>query len=379
MWEVSHGMADVNKRERRPLRAAENYYLWTVSGGRCSFKGCNKILILNEGGKLSNVAEKAHIIGHKGPRYSFAQEYGYTDEGLEDVSNLMMMCMDHHKLIDDHPDQYPPDMLFNMKREHEERVLSWGEVKRKSIAIIHKRMSPPLRSIEFLETPNKLLIEAIELQEEFTDFSSEGWQVAKKHNIALHEQFLESMKQHKEVDVEVFPLSQIPLLIHIGTLISDTVPATVYQYDREKQVWVTNVPSDNNVSLESSQVHSQFTSKTDTSKLVVSLSVSALISLKDIEDIVPQPFDLQEIKIDDPGINRILYREDVLAIQRSFKYSIESLIQSSRYSEIHLFYSGPAGLAVEIGRSINPRMWPEVFLYHFNIRNTPRYQLAFSV
>jgi hypothetical protein len=379
MWEVLKGMADDNERERRSLRAAENYYLWTVSGGRCSFKGCNKLLILNEDGKLSNIAEKAHIIGHKGPRYGFAQEYEYTDESLEDVNNLMMMCMDHHKLIDDHPEQYPPDMLFRMKREHEERVLSWGEIKRKSIAIIHKRMAPPLRSIEFLETPNKMLIEAIEMQEEFTDFSSEGWKEAKKHNIALHQQFLESMKQHKEVDVEVFPLSQIPLLIHIGTLISDTVPATVYQYDREKQVWVTNAPSDMNTSIVSSQVHSQFTSKTDTSKLVVSLSVSALISLKDIEDVVTQPFDLQELKIDDPGINRILYREDVLTIQRSFKYSIESLIQSGRYNEIHLFYSGPAGLAVEIGRSINPRMWPEVCLYHFNIRNTPRYQLAFSV
>ncbi|MGF7035325.1 hypothetical protein J2T17_006333 [Paenibacillus mucilaginosus] len=372
-------MTDNNERERRSLRAAENYYLWTVSGGRCSYKGCNKLLILNEDGNLSNIAEKAHIIGHKGPRYSFAQEYGFTDEDLENVKNLMMMCKDHHKLIDDHPDQYPPDKLFKMKREHEEWVLSWGELKKKSIAIIHKRMSPPIRSIEFSETPNKLLIEAVELQEEFSDFTPEGWQQAKNHNIALHKQFLECMRQHKEVDVEVFPLSQIPLLIHIGILISDTVPTTVYQYDRENQVWVTNAPADKTSYVESSQIHSQFTSKTNTSRLVVSLSVSALINLQDIEDVVTYPFDLQEIKVDDPRINRILYREDVIAIQSSFKYTIESLIQSGLYTEIHLFYSGPAGLAVEIGRSINPRMWPEVYLYHFNIRNKPRYQLAFSV
>ncbi len=372
-------MTNEDERERRPLRAAENYYLWTVSGGRCSFRGCNKLLILNDDGNFTNIAEKAHIIGHKGPRYNFAQEYGFTDDDLENVRNLMMMCKDHHKLIDDHPDKYPPDLLFEMKREHEEKVLSWGEIKRKSIAIIHKRMAPPIRSIEFLETPNKLLIEAIDMQEEFTDFSPEGWQEAKKQNIALHEQFINCMKQYSDIDAEIFPLSQIPLLIHIGTLISDTVPATVYQYDRENQVWVTNAPSDKENLFVSPQIQTQFRSETETSKLVVSLSVSALINIKDIEDVVTQPFDLLEIKIDGPRINRILYREDVLAIQKSFKYSTESHIQSGRYNEIHLFYSGPAGLAVEIGRSINPRMWPEVFLYHFNIRNTPRYQLAFSV
>ncbi|RED89168.1 SAVED domain-containing protein [Cohnella phaseoli] len=370
------------KRERRQLRAVENFYLWVVSGGRCSFqdsksKVCNKLLILNEDGRLSNVGEKAHIIGHKGPRYEFAEQYGYKDEDLENISNLMMLCADHHKLIDDHAEAFPPDDLFRMKREHEERVVSLGEINRKSIAIIHKRLAPPIRSLDLIEGTNKLLLEAIELQEEFVDTSLEGWEEAKAMDIALHKQFLDVMACHKDIDVEIFPLSPIPLLIHLGTLITDTISATVYQYDRDQQLWVSNQPGTNRAPSIQTKCQSAFNE--DATILVVAVSVSASIDTQDIHNVVENEYDLMDISIENPGINRVLFQEDVQIIQKEFKLAVEKQLQQKRYKEIHLFYSGPAGLAVEIGRGINTRMWPNVYLYHFNIRNNPRYQRTFSV
>ncbi len=61
------------------------------------------------------------------------EEYGYTQETLENVSNLMLMCYTHSKHIDDKHtrDQFPPDRLFKMKDEHEQRVASWVESKKR--------------------------------------------------------------------------------------------------------------------------------------------------------------------------------------------------------------------------------------------------------
>ncbi|MBY0037452.1 hypothetical protein H7U08_12935 [Bacillus cereus] len=46
---------------------------------------------------------------------------------------------------------------------------------------------------------------------------------------------------------------------------------------------------------------------------------------------------------------------------------------------MHLFYAGPAGLAIEIGRGINLNIWSEVCLYQYNNRMSPNYQYALSI
>ncbi|OAB35649.1 hypothetical protein PMSD_12930 [Paenibacillus macquariensis subsp. defensor] len=71
--------------------------------------------------------------------------------------------------------------------------------------------------------------------------------------------------------------------------------------------------------------------------------------------------------------------KDISQNQKLFlRKSVESQLQKKRYREIYLFYSGPAGLAVEVGRSINSRMWPDVILYQYNARIVPRYQKTFK-
>lgn len=51
-----------------------------------------------------------------------------------------------------------------------------------------------------------------------------------------------SMKEHSDIKLCLFPLSQIPLLIHFGNLITDTVPVAVYQYERHSSKWVISKP-----------------------------------------------------------------------------------------------------------------------------------------
>ena len=367
------------KPRRRQLRTAEEAYLWVACGGVCSFEGCNKRLIESSSGDLTNAGIKAHIIGHaeNSARHEYMEEYGYIQETLEDVSNLMLMCYYHSKLIDDEHtrDQFPPDKLFKMKKDHEKKVASWSDdKKKKSIALIHKRIGGPINDIEFDGDAPHILLDAVEDQTVFEDFTIEGWEQGKKRNVDLYSHFLQKIKE-KDAEVgEVYPLSPIPLLIHLGSLLTDTVPYSIYQFNRETQLWVSdNSGTNKDLSLTVSQQIKE------NQELAVLVSVSGIVKLKSVEEILGNDFDFISFEVDDPGLKRILYREDVVNIQSKIKDDVEKLFQKYDYEKIHLFYAGPAGLAIEIGRGINPNIWCEVYLYQYNNRKKPKYQYALTV
>src|ERR1039458_148749 len=106
---------------RRGIRELTRLLLFVRAGGRCEFDGCNKYLLehpltLTPG----NFAQMAHIVAFReqGPRGKSAIRRPY----INDVSNLMLLCPQCHKLIDDHPDQYPVSVLQKYKESHEDRI-----------------------------------------------------------------------------------------------------------------------------------------------------------------------------------------------------------------------------------------------------------------
>ncbi|SEO90339.1 hypothetical protein SAMN04488134_11647 [Amphibacillus marinus] len=367
------------KPKRRQLTRPEIFHLWVACGGVCSFEGCNKRLIERSGGDLTNVGIGAHIIGHaKGSaRHNFMEQYGYTQETLEDITNLMLMCSYHSKYIDDKHtrDNFPPDMLFEMKKKHEERVASWSETKKKkSIALIHKRLGGPVFDFEIEgETPH-ILLDAVEDQEIFNDFTNQGWTDGKERNKELFRNFSRKIKDRKADVGEIFPLSPIPLLVHLGSLLTDTVPISTYQYNREDGLWVSSNPGLNkDISLACS------IETNGLPHLAVSVSVSGIVKIDSIQEVLGEEFDTLSFEINEPGLKRVLYKEDVSNIQARIKNEIENLLQRNDYEKIHLFYAGPAGLAIEIGRGINTNIWSEVCLYQYNNRMKPKYQYALSI
>lgn len=370
-----------NPNSRRPLTSAEERHLWMVSGGICTFEGCFKRLILSTDGMLTNVGIKAHIIGHKqnAARHEYMEDYNFTYETLEDVRNLMLMCHYHSKLIDDNltKDQFPPDRLFKMKEKHEKWVSSRLEVERKnSIALIHKRLGPPINDIEYEGEAPYILLEAVEEQNEFLDFTSEGWAKGKKENEQLALKFSERLRNQEINTAEIFPLSPIPLLIHMGFLLTDTLTLSIYQFDRDKQVWVNNQSAEK----EKTSIHLVEESRIEGEKeLAFLVSISGMVKLKDAGEALKRNFDYLSLAIDNPSVKRILYQEEVKYIQSRLKDLVEKLIQEHDYEKIHLFFAGPAGLAIEIGRGINPRMWGEVCLYQYDRRTQPRYSFALSL
>lgn len=96
--------------------------LYQQSGNRCAFPGCTKLLVYREdpASAPTPISEVAHIVAKSldGPRGS----YPLPTEARDLYDNLILLCEEHHHIVDDNPASYPVEMLCRWKTEHEKLV-----------------------------------------------------------------------------------------------------------------------------------------------------------------------------------------------------------------------------------------------------------------
>ena len=113
------------KEVTRYIKKETERELWARSAGRCEFDGCNRLLYKSPVTQEQvNIAEKAHIysFSEKGPR-----GWGrliFNKKELNQLGNLMLMCHDCHKTIDQDKEgvKYTAELLQSWKTEHENRI-----------------------------------------------------------------------------------------------------------------------------------------------------------------------------------------------------------------------------------------------------------------
>jgi hypothetical protein len=91
--------------------------LFALSHNCCAFPGCDRPLI--EPLSQEVVGQICHIkaASEGGPRFDSRQ----TSEERHDFANLILMCRDHHVVIDRDIEGYPPSRLTAIKQEHESK------------------------------------------------------------------------------------------------------------------------------------------------------------------------------------------------------------------------------------------------------------------
>ena len=90
----------------------------TASGNQCYHPDCNEFMFNLDDEVI--LGEVAHIEGEKAKsaRYNIAQ----SKEERNSFQNLIALCPNHHTLIDKAPHKYPKEILFNWKKDHEEKI-----------------------------------------------------------------------------------------------------------------------------------------------------------------------------------------------------------------------------------------------------------------
>jgi hypothetical protein len=96
--------------------------LWGRSGNLCALPECRMNLIINheETGGDSVIGTMDHIVAIKGngPR----GEADLPEKDRDEYSNLILLCSNCHKIVDDNPDIYTVEKLIELKNKHEKWV-----------------------------------------------------------------------------------------------------------------------------------------------------------------------------------------------------------------------------------------------------------------
>lgn len=95
--------------------------IWGTSASRCSFPDCRKeLVIVARQGDESIVGDLCHIVARS---YEGARgDSLLTREERDRADNLILLCKNHHKSIDDQPRQYTVQKLKEIKKAHEDWV-----------------------------------------------------------------------------------------------------------------------------------------------------------------------------------------------------------------------------------------------------------------
>lgn len=86
--------------------------LWARSGNSCAMCRTKLIAERNEHNRNLNVGDECHIISEQltGPRHT--SKY---DKGYDNYDNLILLCKNHHKTVDELKETYTVELLKALK------------------------------------------------------------------------------------------------------------------------------------------------------------------------------------------------------------------------------------------------------------------------
>lgn len=173
----------------------------------------------------------------------------------------------------------------------------------------------------------------------------------------------------------VFSLSPIPLVVHLGYLLSDRVEVQAFQYDRERNSWRWNDQIAGHVDLEIRSQGIPDVIVSGAGDVVVRVSLSDVINPRDTQFHVEAPLAEIDISVADPDRMWLRAPAQLVRLGREFRRVLKLIGQRlPDVSRIHLFVCAPTPACIELGKAINPRMTPPVELYEFHWQKAPRYE-----
>lgn len=363
--------------------------LWIKSGGRCQFRGCNKLLYRDDLTKIErNSSYFAHIVADSPGGVRGDEEL--SPKLAKEFSNLMLLCDTHHRIIDDpsNEDIYTVELLKTYKKEHEERIeylTGIDESYKSHILFFKDNIGDRKPEIEFEDArlailprfpANSNFIEIDLTHGAYRDYEDNYFRDKQREISRLVETKVRQLSNINHLSI--FAFASIPLLIHFGYELGDTISANIYQRHRSTNSWRWQ---DEDISgfqyvIEENLLESE----AETGIVALNLSLSGTIREEEINLTLNKPHSYYKITIANPNPN-FLKSEEQLDL---FKAEIRTLLRRIREThghncEIHLFPAIPTSIAVSFGELLLPKSDPLIYVYdHINQNNGFRYALTIS-
>lgn len=359
--------------------------VWVAAGGRCTM--CNRLLIHDvfTGAQVS-VGQLAHIVGWSTADGSPRGDDPLPAEERNDEPNLMLLCYDQHRVIDNRSlwDVFDAPTLRAMKRRHEQRIRQLtgmadddkttvlrviGAIRGASIAATPQTVAKTLLANR--RFPDYALLGVDELEVDLRLLAGEEsateayWQAGQA--VITERLRLLRAKVDKETvrHISVFAFGRIPLLVTLGALLDDTIPTDVYPKRRG---------GDDGWGWTAGEATAEFEFRTtrpgtDPQKVAILFSISGSIDQNrlpaDIDDSVAV-YELRPVGVT-PGPDVVATPEALENFTRTWRDLLAQLeARHPGLSAVKLFPAVPVTAAVAIGRAPMRDVHPALRIYDRN-------------
>jgi hypothetical protein len=103
------------------IKEVDQKILWSRAAGICSKPDCRRKLTFDKAEESGSITfgQMCHIVGEKNSEKSPRGISKLPVEDRNQYSNLILLCTNHHELIDKDPASWPVEILHKMKIDHE--------------------------------------------------------------------------------------------------------------------------------------------------------------------------------------------------------------------------------------------------------------------
>ncbi|MBU0550459.1 SAVED domain-containing protein [Myxococcota bacterium] len=346
------------------------------AGGRCEYPGCNKRLDLDElTSRRMNLSVFAHIVADSpdGPRGDAVRSTLLASE----IDNLMLLCFDHHKMIDvDAIEDHPELTLFRFKQEHEERVANLLD-----IHAVHKtrllfvkaniggrttvvsRESARAAVLPMYPERDDLLIDLSTLavrDDEPSFWSRSAEEIVRQVN----ERLRPTLANQTPTSIAVFALAPIPLLMVLGRALGDIAAVHVFQKHRAPDSWAwenQRGDADDRFMLDAPDAGAE------QGDVAFVLSVSGVVHENEVYASLPGQVPIWRISASRPQVDFVRTRDLLAEFSGLFRQALHDIRRVHGPDvRIHLFPAVPNSVAIECGKVLLPKADPAVRVYDRN-------------
>ncbi|WP_346854946.1 SAVED domain-containing protein [uncultured Draconibacterium sp.] len=348
--------------------------LWTLSAGRCEYRGCNKPLWKDELSMANmNNAYIAHIVADSqdGPRGDKVR----SPLLAKSFNNLMLMCDAHHRLIDkEDVDGHPENLLVEMKKEHEKRIellTSLSSSKKTHIILYGANIGNQGSPLNFESSfqaiiPDKFPTESYGIELGITNSFIEDkedlfWELESQNLERQFKEKVENLKIHSPIkSFSAFGLAPQPLLIKFGTLFNDLYDVQVFQRHREPATWEWQDETDFDEFI-------LIEPKEFDGLPVLNISLSATITNDRIEKLFDSKICIWTITHIKPD-NDFLKSKTILSkFRKTCRHFFDiAKAKHEQDNKLHVFPAMPVSAAIEFGRIWMPKADMNLIIYDQN-------------
>lgn len=356
--------------------------VWADAGARCMFEGCGRDLSeVPLWTKAARVGYLAHIVASdpEGPRGTQSDSHRLANV----PDNIMLMCDEHHRLIDSFaPHFYTAEILNEMRQVHRNIVRSYLD------SLAFPRIKAVTLHANLANVPTYFhdseLIEAIVASKRAMEPGVLHYvrRKAQRDDRHLPEFWPQYLREHENdirqlvtgfnanggahvENLAIFPLHHIPTLVLVGRVMGEAQAIQLFQYDKERKSWAWD--SKNKAHPPGSfSVGSLPSDRVD--EVLITLELTASLDESALSDDLKEAINTGRIvwirlTSSKTGFNCIGHPDDLDQFSQSARKAIVHVQDVMRVRKIHLIALSPASTVFRFGQMLQAGHHPECVVY----------------